>query len=72
MVVEEEKKREGERPTHRRMRPAAVFNWEEGWDCFFGRGTTINSWAAKYYHPALFWPSPLSLLYSFPAQPSLS
>ena len=24
----------GERPTDRRMRPAVVFNWEEGWDLF--------------------------------------
>ena len=33
MVVAERKKREGERPTDRRMRPAAVFNWEgDGWD----------------------------------------
>ena len=43
-------KEEGERPTDRRMRPAEAFNWEEGWGfCFFGRGLTINTWAAKCY-----------------------
>ena len=58
VVVEERKKKEGERPTHRRMRPAAVFNWEEAWGfvslgaappSIIGRRNTIT--------PALFWPS---------------
>lgn len=59
MVVEEKKKREGERPTDRRMRPAAVYNWEEAWGfvslgaapSIVGRRNTIT--------PALFWPSPI-------------
>lgn len=45
----ERKKRERERPTDRRMRPAEVYNWEEQLGlCFSGRGLTINRWAAKY------------------------
>jgi len=58
--VEEKEKREGERPTHRRMRPAAVFNWEVAWvfvslgaapPSIIGRRNTII--------PALFLPSPI-------------
>jgi len=60
VVVEEKEKRKGERPTHRRMRPAAVFNWEVAWGfvslgavppSIVGRRNTIT--------PALFLPSPI-------------
>jgi len=63
VVVEERKKRERERPTDRRMRPAAVFNWEEGWGFVsLGAAPTINSWAAKYYHPRSLLVSSFSIL----------
>ena len=59
-VVEEKEKREGERPTHRRMRPAAVFNWEVAWG-FVSLGAAPPSIVGRRNTiiPALFWPSPI-------------